>query len=94
MNYKVLADKVRCYKEDEEGVKTMCRAMEEFGMKREKIGEKRGEIRGEKKGVAKEKNERILRLLTDGSLPVQKIASLYDLSVEDVEKIQRDYLNK
>ena len=94
MNYKVLADKVRYYKEDEEGVKTMCRAMEERVRKAGKEYEIRGEKRGKAEGKAEERKERILRLLTDGSLPVQKIASLYDLSVDDVEKIQRDYLNK
>ena len=75
MNYKVLADRVRYYKESKEGVD-----------KYEEIGEKRG--------AANEKKERILRLLADGTLPVQKIASIYDLQVEDVERIQREYLNK
>ena len=46
------------------------------------------------KPKAEEKKERILRLLLDGTLPVQKIASIYDLQIEDVEKIQREYLNK
>ena len=30
MNYKILADRVRYFKEDEEGVGTMCRVMEEM----------------------------------------------------------------
>lgn len=30
MNYKVLADRVKYFKEDEEGVTTMCRALEEM----------------------------------------------------------------
>ena len=30
MKYKILADRVRYFKEDEKGVATMCRAMEEM----------------------------------------------------------------
>lgn len=33
MKYKILADRVRYFKEDEKGVATMCRAMEEMRMK-------------------------------------------------------------
>ena len=86
MNYKVLADRVRYYKESKEGVDKMCRAVENLV---EKYGKQY-----EAKGKAEEKKERILRLLADGTLPVQKIASIYDLQVEDVERIQREYLNK
>ena len=60
----------------------MCKAMENL------VRKERAE------GKAEEKKERILRLLLDGTLPVQKIASIYDLQIEDVEKIQREYLNK
>ena len=90
MNYKVLADRVRYYKESKEGVDKMCRAVENLV---EKYGKQYEEI-GEKRGAANEKKERILRLLADGTLPVQKIASIYDLQVEDVERIQREHLNK
>ena len=76
------SDKVRYYKESKEGVDTMCKAMENL------VRKERAE------GKAEEKKERILRLLLDGTLPVQKIASIYDLQIEDVEKIQREYLNK
>ena len=86
MNYKVLADRVRYYKESKEGVDKMCRAVENLV---EKYGKQY-----EAKGKAEEKKERILRLLADGTLPVQKIASIYDLQVEDVERIQREHLNK
>ena len=63
-----------------------CTSPDEMNYKVEEIGEKRG--------AANEKKERILRLLADGTLPVQKIASIYDLQVEDVERIQREHLNK
>ena len=90
MHYKVLADKVRYYKESKERVDTMCKAMENLV---EKYG-KQYKAEGRAEGKAEEKKERILRLLLDGTLPVQKIASIYDLQIEDVEKIQREYLNK
>ena len=74
MHYKVLADKVRYYKESKEGVDTMCKAMENLV---EKYGKQyKAEERAE--GKAEEKKKRILRLLLDGTLPVQKIASIYD----------------
>ena len=42
MYYKILADRVRYFKEDKKGILTMCREME--NMRRETAHEKSGEI--------------------------------------------------
>ena len=36
MHYKILADRVRYFKEDEKGVETMCKAMEEMRQRMKK----------------------------------------------------------
>lgn len=50
MYYDVLAQRVRYFKETQEGQKEMCEIMEEIERKAEKRGERRGERRGEKRG--------------------------------------------
>ncbi len=42
MNYSELAEKVRFHKQETEGVRTMCRIVEEYGKEREAEGLKRG----------------------------------------------------
>lgn len=47
--------------------------------------EKRGEKRGEKLGIAKEKRATVKSL--DGRLPIEEIAEVTRLTVEEVKKI-------
>ena len=42
MKYKILADRVRYFKEDEKGVATMCKAMEEWAEELREEGEQLG----------------------------------------------------
>lgn len=63
MNYKVLADRTRYYKEEKEGLKSMCRAMEEL------INE---EIKENNIAMA-------MRMLEDGRLSVEEIAKYVGL---------------
>ena len=65
MHYKVLAERVRDYKENEGGLRSMCRAMEEMRAEAEArgvaigeargvaIGEARGRTEGEARGIEK-----------------------------------------
>lgn len=71
MNYKILADRVRYFKEDEKGVATMCRAMEE--MRNETAHEKAVQI-------AK-------RMLKSGKLSYEEIAEFAELTVEEVKAL-------
>jgi predicted transposase/invertase (TIGR01784 family) len=71
MNYKILADRVRYFKEDEKGVATMCRVMEE--MRNETAHEKAVQI-------AK-------RMLKSGKLSYEEIAEFAELTVEEVKAL-------
>lgn len=71
MNYLVLAQRVRYFKEDTKGVATMCRAFEEV---REE-GERRKAIEATK------------RLLLGGKLSYEEIADAMGLSVEEVKAL-------
>lgn len=71
MYYALLARKVRFYKEDEKGVAIMCKAMEEM----------RNETNREtKKGIAVE-------LIKEGTLSLDKIAAVCNLTVEEVKEL-------
>lgn len=76
MNYKILADRVRYFKEDEKGVATMCRAMEE--MRNETAHEKAVQI-------AK-------RMLKSGKLSYEEIAEFAELTVEEVKALDEKVL--
>ena len=71
MYYKELSDKIRHYKESEEGVKTMCDIWEE--------------VKNEGKIEASIENAKTM--LKDGSLPYEKIAEFSGLSIEKVREL-------
>lgn len=74
MNYPVLAQRVRYFKEDTKGVTTMCKAMEE--------------MRAEERKEAKHEQavETAMTMLADG-LPCETIARYAHLSVEEVKAL-------
>ena len=71
MNYKILADRVRYFKEDEKGVTTMCKAMEE--MRKETAHEKAVQI--------------ARRMLKSGKLSYEEVAEIAELTVEEVKAL-------
>ena len=71
MNYKILAERVRYFKEDEKGVATMCRVMEDM----------RNETAREE-GIAMAQ-----RLLKLGKLSYEEIAETAVLTVEEVKAL-------
>ena len=79
MNYPVLAQRVRYFKEDTKGVATMCRAFEE--VREESLRE------GVLKGAQAKAIESAKRLLTAGKLSYQEIADAMGLSVEEVKAL-------
>lgn len=74
MNYGILAERARYFKESKEGVAIMCKAMEE--MRNQTL--KDGMI-----DVAK-------RMLADGTLSLEKIAEYSGLSIEEVEALEEN----
>ena len=75
MYYGTLADRVRFFKENKEGIEIMCRAMED--MRNQTL--KEGMI-----NVAK-------KMLEDGTLTLEKIAEFAGLSVEEIQKLKTDH---
>ena len=63
MHYEVLADRVRYFKETEEGASAMCEAMELLTDEAEKRGMERGMERGRERGLQQGKeSERIFSI--------------------------------
>lgn len=72
MNYRILAERARYFKESKEGVAIMCKAMEDMRNQTLKDG---------MMDVAK-------RMLADGTLSLEKIAEYSGLSIEEVEALK------
>lgn len=75
MNYGKLSDRVRYFKETEEGVEAMSRAMEELAKKwaEEEVQEEREAV--------------VFRMLETGETDLEKIAKVSKLTVEAVERL-------
>lgn len=86
MNYNVLADRVRFFKESKEGSLIMCKAIED--MRNEAFQEGVGIGREEGIGIGREDVAR--NLLSDGSLSMEKIAQYAHLSLDDVKKLKSE----
>lgn len=81
MKNEILAERVRYFKESDEGVGSMCQIMEEFRDKSFAEGEARGEVRGDKKGQKKI----IMQFLKNMS--ISEVAKNLEMTVEEVENI-------
>lgn len=71
MHYPILADRVRYFKEEQEGVATMSRVFEEIARKAE-----------QEKAIKVAR-----RMLTMGKYSYEEISALLDLSVEEVKAL-------
>ena len=71
INYKELSDRVRQFKETEEGVNDMCDISDE--------------MRNE--AVEKDRIENAKKMINDGSLSLEKIAEFSGLSIEKVREL-------
>ena len=86
MNYSVLSQKTRYFKEDTKGVTHMCKIMEEVKAEGFAEGEEKGRAEGEEKGRAENAIENAIRMLKDG-LQVEKVSRYTELPVEKIEKL-------
>ena len=75
MHYKELSDKVRYYKETEEGVDRMCEIWDEI----------RNE--GRKEGMENARIKNAKAMIKDGVLPLEKIAEYSGLTLEKVREL-------
>lgn len=71
MNYKILAERTRYFKEDKEGLESMCKVVED--MINEEVRESNIEI--------------AMRMLEDGKLSVEEIAKYIGLSEEEIKSL-------
>ena len=78
MHSQALAERVRFFKEDEEGVKSMCRAFQEV--------RDEGRQEGIQEGRAEEKSVLVKAVLSKGKSP-EETAELLNLAVEEVKAI-------
>ena len=92
MNYSVLADRVRYFKEDEKGVSTMCKAMEDMRNEAHEEGRLEGKIEGEIEGRIEgrtaERRTHIREMLLD-HVPIEKIKQYTSATDEEILEIQR-----
>lgn len=86
MKFKLLADRTRYLKETPKGVSEMCKVMEE--MRREEREE--GIKEGIKKGIKESTRTAALRMLSDGTLALEKIAEYVGLTLDEVKKLQAE----
>ena len=101
MNYSVLADRVRYFKEDEKGVSTMCKAMEDMRNEAHEEGRREGKIEGKIEGRIEGKREgrlegrtverqtHIREMLLD-HVPIEKIKQYTSATDEEILEIQRE----
>ena len=83
MNYQVLADRARYFKNDEEGVGIMSKILEDFRIEAMEEGRMEGRIEGKKEGAI---NAARL-MLQDGTLSLEKIAVFAGLTYDEVKAI-------
>lgn len=77
MNYQILADRVRYFKQEKEGVLTMCRMLEEM----------RNETALET--ALKTTKEFALRLIIRGKDTLEEIAEITDLPLEEIDHLEK-----
>lgn len=81
MNYPVLAEKVRYFKESEGGTVNMCRLMEELASK------VAAEAAAEATAEATAKTVEMIRKMLAKNYPIEDIAECTGLSVEDIKEL-------
>lgn len=72
MHYEILAERVRYFKKEEEGVRTMCKAMEDMRNEALEEGKIAGKLEGKIEGKTEERRKNIQEMLRD-HLSIEKI---------------------
>lgn len=85
MKNEVLAERLRFFKETEEGQEELSEV--------DARSVARGEIRGEVKGFAKGELSIITKLILTNKVPLELLAATSGLSVDELKKIKNSLLN-
>lgn len=88
MNYEILADRVRFFKESEEGIAIMCKSMEDMREESLREGIKEGRKVGKKEGIREGMKATALRMLEAGKYAMEEIANISGLPLEEVRKLE------
>ena len=83
------------YKNTPEGVDYMCKAVEEYGLKREKEGIQKGRQEGRREGRQEGRREgrqegiieSVIKFIKKGKLSYEEIADNFDMPVDEVRKL-------
>ena len=86
MYSEVLAERARFFKEDEKGVATMCKVMEEIYNDGIAIGEVRGEVRGEIRGAETERIKNIKSLIQHMGITAEAAMDALNIAKNDQPK--------
>ena len=92
MYYTELARRVRFHKQDEKGVQTMCKIVEEYGDERAAEALQKGIELGEKKGIeigAQNKSVETATNMIKKKYPVSDISEITGLPLENVLELQK-----
>ena len=86
MRCPVLAARARYLKETEEGVCEMDDVGDEIFREGVEAGIEQGLERGLEQGLEQGRDAAIAKLVADGTLPVEKIAAIFETTVEEVAR--------
>ena len=81
MNYEMLAKRARYFKQDEEGVKAMCKMLEDMRNEAAREAAQKAELEKAKK-IA-------VCMIKDGEMSLEDIAHYTELSFDIVEELER-----
>lgn len=76
MNYEILADRVRFFKESKEEIMIMCKAMEEMWNQAVKEVKREGKRAGGRLGIEEQKRTTVIRMLASGKYGLEEIVDI------------------
>lgn len=94
MNYSELAEKVRYHKQQEGGVRTMCRIVEDYAKERAAEARKIALAEGLNRGVQENAIANAKNLLQETNLSPEKIARCCSLPLEQVLALKEELARK
>ena len=90
MNFELMAERTRYLKEDPKGVSEMCRIMEDLRIESLQEGIIEGIKAGIKAGIKEGMKGTADRMLASGKYPIEEIASISGLSLEEISRLKAE----
>ena len=89
MHYKILAERTRFFKESEEGVLTMCQAIEKMREESMREGMEVGKKEGLKQGMEQNRAANIAALMKNLSVSAERAMELLGIPIEDRDALAK-----